>query len=1034
MRSNKYILVIFLLTQIVYAQSADLDFQHFTTADGLVTNWMVYAPIEQDAQGFIWIGSDHGLHKYDGYKFTVFTHDEKDSTSISNNSIRVIHRDRKGRLWIGTSSGLNKWQPETESFKHFFLPDNKDSSRTIIGRIFEDNKGNLWIVTDKGVIIFNPETETSRLFPFDFDRVLGGPASAGYLDKNDVLWAGGKNIIARYNLSTSEVKTYDLRKAKFNNNSEILINCITEDLSGRLLIGGKNCLYYLDRNKESIECLRNLKNNSLKIIAPEANKNENVYYAGFVQYIFQSPTTKEYWIGSNNAGVNRFDESGKFITHYNKDIEASIFEDRSGILWFGTVSNGLYKAISSVSNFEPQGYRLDALSILTGQHILGVLGDNAGNLWIGTANQNLYKYNFKSKKLMEYSYKTGNAKGLGNGSINFIFEDSKNRIWVGTYSGLSLYNPKTDSFTTYYVDPENKEDQKNYFVSSYEDNAGNLTFGIWNTTESYTSYYSFSIDDLTGKGTFKYNPDYNISMVLKNNGGKVKEITGKSAAQYLPKFTLHSALEDKNGMVWFAASEGLFKVDPVNRKYRQFTTKDGLPVNTLGGILEDNDGYLWIANSAGLLKLNPNDDSFIQFGKEDGLTNNLFEEGKASFKSKSGLLYFGGFNGLTVIDPKRFKANTVKPVVQITGFEIFGKSVPISKNGILNKSISFINQIELSYNQNDLTIEYVGLHYKNPKGNKYAYKLEPYEKEWKYADNIRNAHYTNLSAGEYTFYVKASNSDGVWNEEGKQLAIIINPPPWATWWAYTLYALFVFGFLYSVRKYELNRRSEKENKRLLQLENERKTKELEQAKEIEKAYTELKSTQAQLIHSEKMASLGELTAGIAHEIKNPLNFINNFSDISNELLDDLMTDINSGNKEEIQEIVENLKQNLEKINNHGKRADSIVKGMLLHSRGSSGEKTLTDINSLLDEYVNLAYHGMRAKDKEFNIKIEKDYDKTLKKINVVPQDISRVFLNLINNACYAANDRKKKSSDDFNPVLKVSTKNMNGNIEIRIGD
>jgi signal transduction histidine kinase len=213
-------------------------------------------------------------------------------------------------------------------------------------------------------------------------------------------------------------------------------------------------------------------------------------------------------------------------------------------------------------------------------------------------------------------------------------------------------------------------------------------------------------------------------------------------------------------------------------------------------------------------------------------------------------------------------------------------------------------------------------------------------------------------------------------------------------------------------------------------------KNLEAAKnKIEITLNELKSAQAQLVHSEKMASLGELTAGIAHEIKNPLNFVNNFSEVSRELLDEMKIEIENKNIDEVIELIEDLKQNLDKINQHGKRADSIVKGMLLHSRGSSGEKSLTDINDLLDQYINLAYHGMRAQNKEFNITIERDYDETLEKINVVPQDISRVFLNIINNACYAAYDKKKKNSDyNFSPTLKVSTKNLNDKVEIRIAD
>lgn len=205
-------------------------------------------------------------------------------------------------------------------------------------------------------------------------------------------------------------------------------------------------------------------------------------------------------------------------------------------------------------------------------------------------------------------------------------------------------------------------------------------------------------------------------------------------------------------------------------------------------------------------------------------------------------------------------------------------------------------------------------------------------------------------------------------------------------------------------------------------------------KTLQEKNEEIIKTQEQLVTQEKLASLGALTAGIAHEIKNPLNFINNFSEVSRELIDEMKIELDNGSYDQAILIVEDLNKNLEIINQHGKRADSIVKGMLLHSRGTSGEKSLTDINDLLDQYVSLAYHGLRAKDKEFNITIEKNYDKTLKKINVVPEDISRVFLNIVNNACYAVNDKKKKSTNAFVPLLKVSTHRLSDKVEIRIGD
>ncbi|MBS1919111.1 MAG: histidine kinase, partial [Bacteroidetes bacterium] len=229
---------------------------------------------------------------------------------------------------------------------------------------------------------------------------------------------------------------------------------------------------------------------------------------------------------------------------------------------------------------------------------------------------------------------------------------------------------------------------------------------------------------------------------------------------------------------------------------------------------------------------------------------------------------------------------------------------------------------------------------------------------------------------------------------------------------------------------EKNRVEEKEKeiklteqlKATLEVQVQERTAELvKQKEELQLTLDELKAAQTQLIHSEKMASLGELTAGIAHEIQNPLNFVNNFSEVSNELIDEMNEELEKGDTEEAKAIAADIKQNLEKINHHGKRAGDIVKGMLQHSRSSTGQKELTDINTLCDEYLRLAYHGLRAKDKSFNAKFETEFDNSIPKINIVPQEIGRVILNLINNAFYAVSEKQRQNIKGYEPTVLIST-------------
>jgi signal transduction histidine kinase len=346
----------------------------------------------------------------------------------------------------------------------------------------------------------------------------------------------------------------------------------------------------------------------------------------------------------------------------------------------------------------------------------------------------------------------------------------------------------------------------------------------------------------------------------------------------------------------------------------------------------------------------------------------------------------------------------------------------------------------LPYNQNRVIFNFVALHYSFPLANQYAYRLIGFDNNWIYTTTQRSITYNNLSPGTYTFRVKAANSDGVWNNTGDTFILIINSPWWLRWWAWVLYLVLFSSVIYSFIAYR-SRKLLKDN-RVLEHKVHLRTEEVMQQKglleiqrdNLDKAFKALKSTQTQLIQSEKIASLGELTAGIAHEIQNPLNFINNFSDVNTELIDEMQLEIEKGDLKEIKAIALDIQENEKKINMHGKRADSIVKGMLQHSRVSSGKKELTDINKLTDEYLRLSYHGLRAKDKSFNSDSTTHFDPNLQKINVVPQDIGRVLLNIFNNAFYAVNEKQKTAGEDYRPEVTITTAMEDQHIVISVKD
>jgi signal transduction histidine kinase len=345
--------------------------------------------------------------------------------------------------------------------------------------------------------------------------------------------------------------------------------------------------------------------------------------------------------------------------------------------------------------------------------------------------------------------------------------------------------------------------------------------------------------------------------------------------------------------------------------------------------------------------------------------------------------------------------------------------------------------VKLGATQNNIEFRFATLNFTNPENVQFTYLLEGLDQDWSRPTKINFMEYRNLPPGHYTFRLKGISPGNVISDEAV-FQFSIAPPWWQSTAAYVLYALVLAVFIYFGNKFLRRRAIAKERERARE-------KELAQAREIEKAYTELKATQAQLIQSEKMASLGELTAGIAHEIQNPLNFVNNFSEVSKELIGEMNEELAVGNWQLAKEISEDIEQNLEKINHHGKRADAIVKGMLQHSRSGNGKKELTDINALADEYLRLSYHGLRAKDKTFNASFITDFDPNLPKVEVVSQDIGRVLLNLINNAFFAVAEKQKTPTgsktpsglgldQEYKPTVIVKTKSLGDRIEISVKD
>ncbi|MCF1751641.1 sensor histidine kinase [Mariniradius sediminis] len=999
-----------------------------------------------DPSGVLWMTTLQGVYKYYPKEGILKTIKEYDfgAREASSNWNRIL-ADKEGNVWISNNNhGMLRFEGHSDNYQEIALSDsrrlNSGGWEIILTDFMIDKSGIFWFGSStKGLIKYNPVSKPFVYFSHDESN----PNSISPNGVYGLLASKARPGIVYVGTRGGGVNAFDPQKRTFSKITYKSFNdmfggsarSIAEDADGSLWVGTwGDGLIKLDRN------FREEKRYVYDPAAGTGISNNQIR-------VIKKSKEGKLWLGTNN-GLNILDpKSGEVIripSTYSRPYSDEVIELVRELL-------GSDKKVGSIEEATDFADETAPFTITEpGEYLLVCVGEGdfrsmADYGWLEDENNDTIA-NFQN--FQKSFYAGGHAK-------NRIIIEPLN-LNPGAYK-LRYRADDSHSWDKWNEDPPTEIPLYGIALFNLSDEkvSGNLS-GLL-TKDSDEAVVSGSSVTAIEHGTeyvwIGTNPDG-----LNRYDSKTKTfryyLHDPENPNSLSNNTITGLLEDKNGILWITTNVGLNKFDPKTETFTRYTDEDGLPTNLTEAIVAGENGEMWISTQNGLSQMVTNEAlgkiTFINYNSEDGLGGDTFLS-LAGVRTPDGRFYFGGDHGLTSFG--NITANNTPPSLILSSFLVSNKSIyDMRDESDLQTDLAQLEQITLKHDQNALSFEFAALHFANPKKNQLAHMLEGFDADWIY-DNRNFASYTNLEPGEYTFKIRGSNADGIWNEEGKSIRIEILPPWWRTWWAYFGYGLVLVLGVFSVDRFQ--------RKRLLQKEREHaRDQELKHAKEIEVAYENLKAAQNQLVQQEKLASLGQLTAGIAHEIKNPLNFVNNFSDLSEELIEELEEALSKGDTKEANQIAADIKLNLQKIHEHGSRADRIVKSMLLHSRGSDGKKEPTDLNQLLREYTNLAFHGMRAGKNPINVDIQFDLDESLKPIPLIGEDFSRLVVNLANNAFDAMREKLSKTQNlptgqpgarhkmqealpthagengkpEYLPTLRVSTKLRDGKIEIVFED
>ena len=954
------LLTCFILVQL-RASGNSFTFRKYQVNNGLSENTV--QAILQDRQGFLWFGTKDGLNRFDGKEYRIFRNNPLNNGSIGNNFIRTIHEDSNGRLWIGTDNKIFIYNTATENFSPFDIKTAAGVSiNSAITAICAENENIIWIGTmTQGAFCYTKDSGKLEQFTEndDFNSVESNLVWRIYKDFSETIWIGTRGGLSRFNRETRNFKKYR-PSGNTNNAGDNEVLSIHEDADGDLWLGTwSGGLFKMDKQSQTFSGF--FDSNSTPYITKIRaingyEKNKLLIGSDDGLYLMEKTT----------GVIQRVDDPGDPSSLSDQNVY-SIYNDREGGIWIGTYFGGV-NYLSANRNAIEHYYQGYSDSYLSGKAVSQFCEDEKGNLWIATEDGGLNYFDVQKKQFRKIRpQKTGN--GLSYHNLHSLLLDGDN-LWIGTFSsGIDVLNIKTNTFKNYRFDSGNHNSiDDNCVFSLYKKKNAEIyvgtPFGLSrynraeNNFERITEVRGFVYDmqeDSHGlfwvatynDGVFQYNP---VTKQWKNYVHNIKSTKSLNFNKVIDVY-----VDDKQRL-WFASEgRGICKY---NYETDDFTTIDetkGLPNNVAYGILDDKYGNIWVSTNMGITKINPETLEMKTYTKEDGLQSNQFNY-RSSYKARNGMFYFGGINGFNAFYPDNLKDNNYVPPVIISAFEVLDEENPFEPDSLLKTAINREKKITLKYNQASFKIGFISMSYQAVEKNRYACIMEGLEDKWRSVGNQNSLIFSNLEPGEYTFRVKGSNNDGIWNETGDYLQIKILPPFWKSNAAFMFYGLlFISGLFLIIRIFVRN--SQKRHKQKIE---------------------EIKIEKEKELYDSKISFF----TNIAHEIRTPVSLIKA----------PLENIVNS------QQCPPEAKENLLVIERNTEKLLILVNQLLDFRKIEENQYRLSFAQTNVNDFLNDIYMSFKATGNRNNIALTAILPAKPVVANIDKDAIGKVISNLLSNA------------------------------------